>query len=73
MLAGDPGAAERELRRDYDILDTMGETYFRSTVAALLGQALWAQGRSEEATKFARIANELADADDVISQVAWRA
>ncbi len=73
MLAGDPVAAERELRRDYAVLESMGETYFRSTVAALLGQALWAQGRPDEAVSYARIAREIADDDDVLSQVGWRA
>jgi class 3 adenylate cyclase/tetratricopeptide (TPR) repeat protein len=72
MLAGDPAAAERELARDYYVLEAMGETYFRSTVAALLGQAIWAQGRFDEASEFARVARELADDDDVLSQVGWR-
>src|ERR687887_897538 len=30
LLAGDPAAAERELRRDYDALDRMGEKYLLS-------------------------------------------
>ncbi len=72
MLANEPAAAERELARDYEILEAMGETYFRSTVAALLGQAVWAQGRFDEASRFARIARDLADDDDILSQVAWR-
>jgi tetratricopeptide (TPR) repeat protein len=72
MLAGDPVAAERELQRDYTVLEAMGETYFRSTVAALLGHALWAQERHADASRFAHIARDLADADDVLSQVAWR-
>ena len=72
MLAGDPAAAERELRRDYVALEAMNEAYFRSTVAGLLGHALWAQARYDEAATFARIARELADADDIYSQVLWR-
>jgi tetratricopeptide (TPR) repeat protein len=72
MLAGDPSAAERELRRDYDTLTAMGETYYRSSVAAFLAQALWALDRRAEADGYARIAEELADADDVLSQVTWR-
>jgi tetratricopeptide (TPR) repeat protein len=72
MLAGDPRSAERELRRDYDTLESMGETYFRSTVAALLGHAIWAQGRRADASRFARIAADLADEDDVLSQITWR-
>jgi class 3 adenylate cyclase/tetratricopeptide (TPR) repeat protein len=72
MLAGDPAAAERELRRDFDTLAAMGETYFRSSVAGLLGHALWALGRFDEADQFAEIGETLSDADDVDSQVIWR-
>ncbi len=72
MLAGDPATAERELRADYDVLEAMGESYFRSTISALLAHALWAQGRSEEAAAFAAIARDLTDEDDVLSQVSWR-
>jgi class 3 adenylate cyclase/tetratricopeptide (TPR) repeat protein len=72
LLAGDAQAAERELRRDYDVLAAMNEAYFRSTVAALLARILWALGRHDEAAEFAGISRELADADDVYSQVLWR-
>ena len=72
FLAGDPEAAERELRRDYDVLAAMNEAYFRSTIGALLGHALWRLGRGDEAVEFARISRELADVDDVYSQVLWR-
>jgi len=71
-LAGNARAAEEALRRDYQVLESMGETYFRSTIAALLGDALWSQGKHGEAMTFAGIAAELADADDVLSQTAWR-
>jgi tetratricopeptide (TPR) repeat protein len=72
ILAGDARAAEAELRRDYDVLAAMNEAYFRSTIAALLGHVLWAQERFDEAATYARIARDLADADDVYSQVLWR-
>ena len=72
FLAGDAEAAERELRRDYDVLAAMNEAYFRSTIGALLGHALWRLGRGDEAVEFARISRELADIDDVYSQVLWR-
>jgi class 3 adenylate cyclase/tetratricopeptide (TPR) repeat protein len=71
-LAGDHEAAEQALRRDYEVLESMSESYFRSTVAALLGDALWRQDKRDEAGRFARIAAELADDDDVLSQVVWR-
>jgi class 3 adenylate cyclase/tetratricopeptide (TPR) repeat protein len=72
ILAGDPGAAERELRRDHDALEAMGERYYRSTVAGLLGQALVALDRLDEAREFGDIAEQLADPDDALSQVLWR-
>ena len=72
LLAGDCEAAERELRRDYEALDGLGERYFRSTVAALLAQALWCQNRLEEAGRFADVAEEISEPDDVLSQVTWR-
>jgi class 3 adenylate cyclase len=72
LLAGDAVAAERELRREYDRLEQMGETYLRPTMAAYLAVALAGQGRFDEAERFAAIAEELATADDVVSQALWR-
>jgi class 3 adenylate cyclase/tetratricopeptide (TPR) repeat protein/CheY-like chemotaxis protein len=72
MLAGDAVAAGALLRADVDELGRMGERYFRSTIAALLAHALEAQGILDEAEDFARLAQELADEDDVDSQVGWR-
>ena len=71
-LAGDFEAAERELRRDEVALAAMGERYYRSTVDALLGHVLVTLGRLDEAESFSRQAEELADDDDVFSQVHWR-
>jgi ATP/maltotriose-dependent transcriptional regulator MalT len=72
ILGGDLLAAERELRRDYDVLEAMGEAYSRSTIAALLAQVLWDQGRFEDAAQFADISSQLADEDDLYSQVLFR-
>jgi predicted ATPase/class 3 adenylate cyclase len=72
LLAGDPVAAERELRRDYDALERMGEKYFRSTIAGLLGQALFEQGRTGDAEEFTHIAEDLSAEDDTWSQILWR-
>ncbi len=73
MLAGDPAAAEAGLRADFDALDALGERYFRSTVAALLGGVLFDLGKHEEADRFTTLAADLADTDDAYSQAAWRA
>ena len=72
MLAGDPPAAENELRRDYAELTRLGEKYFLSTVAGELARVLYAQGRYEDAEAMSREAEELADDDDIASQTLWR-
>jgi predicted ATPase/class 3 adenylate cyclase len=72
MLAGDPVAAEREIRRSYDQFEQMGDKSFRSTLAALLADAIYAQGRYEEAERFTRLSEELAASDDIASQFLWR-
>jgi len=72
LLAGEAERAERELRRDYEVLSAMGETYFASSVAALLAEALEAQEREDEADVFTRIVEKLASADDAQTQAAWR-
>lgn len=72
LLAGDAQAAESQLRSDYEALSGMGDVYFASTVAALLAEALYAQGRHDEAVAFTRKAEELAPEDDIWTQAAWR-
>jgi class 3 adenylate cyclase/tetratricopeptide (TPR) repeat protein len=72
LLSGDLDAAEEELRRDYRALEELGEVYYRSTVAALLAQVLSRRSAFEEADRFAAIAQEIAEPDDVLSQVTWR-
>ena len=72
MLVGDPAAAERELRRDYDVLTEMGEKTLLSTLAGQLAHAVYAQGRYDEADRFSREAEELTAEDDLSSQTLWR-
>ena len=72
MLAGDPAAAERHLRRGYELHAGFGETAFLSTFAANLAHVLHAQGRDAEADEFTRVSEKAAAADDVVSQFRWR-
>jgi class 3 adenylate cyclase/tetratricopeptide (TPR) repeat protein len=72
LLAGEFERAENELRGDYDVLSSLGETYFASSVSALLAEAVEAQGRDHEAEELTRAAESLADEDDVWAQATWR-
>jgi predicted ATPase/class 3 adenylate cyclase len=72
LLAGEPGAAERELRAGYDALIEMGDLGRLSTEAAFLAQALYAQGRYEEAEYLTGVCEGATTPDDVLSQIAWR-
>ncbi len=72
LLADDPAAAESELRRDYQALESMGETYYLSTMASLLARAVREQGRDDEALALTRTAEAIAAEDDVDAQVLWR-
>jgi class 3 adenylate cyclase/tetratricopeptide (TPR) repeat protein len=64
--------AEHELRLAYDELDQMGEKGYLSTVVALLGTVLCAQGRFEEAEEFVQRARELGADDDLTTELYWR-
>jgi tetratricopeptide (TPR) repeat protein len=69
---GDPAAAERALREAYETLEALGESGFRSTLAGELAHSIYAQGRYDEADRFAQISKEAAASDDVASQTLWR-
>ncbi len=49
LLAGDPAAAERDLRASCDALEAMGERGWYCSLAGLLAEALYQQGRYDEA------------------------
>ena len=73
LLAGDPAAAEAELRAGLATLEAIGERGNRSTVAAYLAEALAAQEKDEEALGYASRSEQLSSDFDVTSHVAWRA
>jgi tetratricopeptide (TPR) repeat protein len=73
LLGGDLALAEREVRADYDFLASMGETYFLSTMAALLSRIVRDQGRDEEALVLSQAAEAATAEDDMESQALWRA
>ena len=72
ILAGDLDRAVDELRRDHDTLDEMGEQNYISTTAAFLAEALYRQGKLDEAEGYTVLSEKVAASDDVSSQFLWR-
>jgi len=72
LLAGDPKAAEQELRRGIETLREMEELPSLANVSAVLAQALYAEGRYSEALTFSEVSQEVAAADDLSAQIQWR-
>ena len=71
-LAGDPGAAEEELRFGVETLDELGLRSSFSTLASTLARTLFEQGRWDEADMLVERARLAAASDDVASEVLWR-
>jgi ATP/maltotriose-dependent transcriptional regulator MalT len=72
LLAGDPAAAERELRASAQALDRFGASTSAATHRALLAEVLCAAGQPEEAEAQARVVSAEVAEDDLITQVLWR-
>jgi tetratricopeptide (TPR) repeat protein len=72
LLADDPAAAERELRWGYETLQEVGEMAWLPTLVGLLAEAVYRQGRYEEAERFATSSERTAGSEDAYSQVLWR-
>jgi len=72
LLAGDPVAAEKRMRVGYEILASMGEKGYLSTLVGYIAEAIYQQGRFDEADQAAREARELSAPEDVESQRLWR-
>jgi tetratricopeptide (TPR) repeat protein len=73
MMADDPLAAEGAFRRSYDLFVRGGNRSYMATAAALLATALCALGRDEEAEELTGVSEAAAAADDVDTQMLWRA
>ncbi len=72
LLAGDPDAAERELRTGYRMLEELGELHVRPTLAAYLGAVLAQEGHVDDANELTDFAESHASDDDIVTQVMWR-
>jgi class 3 adenylate cyclase/tetratricopeptide (TPR) repeat protein len=69
LLAGDANAALAELRPAYELLDEIGETGTRSSVAAVLARAAHAANDFDAAVRFADLSASIASPHDVLTQV----
>jgi class 3 adenylate cyclase/tetratricopeptide (TPR) repeat protein len=72
-LAGEWESAERMYRRAYETYVRMGEKAQFSTLAVLLGNAAYAQGRHEDAFELTQESEAAASREDFLSQMLWRA
>ena len=70
LMAGDPAAAEKDLRAGMAALEAMGEKAFLATSAALLARCLNAQERFEEALQASNVSEEAAG-DDPSMKAEW--
>jgi hypothetical protein len=73
LIAGDPAAAEHHLREAYEALRAMGDRGYLSTAAGSLAEALYAQGRLDEARQMTEETRASAAPGDIDAQARWRA
>ena len=72
LMAGDPVAAERELRPAYDALGAMGAVGYQGTVAYYLACSLYEQGLYDEAASLSdKWAAALLPLGDVEGEILW--
>jgi tetratricopeptide (TPR) repeat protein len=64
--------AERALRESCEILERMNEKSYLSTVFANLGEAVYRQGRLDEAERYSTLSEELGSSDDLVNEASWR-
>ncbi len=72
LLADDPAGAEAMVRPAVEALQRMGERSMMSSAVAVLAEALFQQGKHDEAMLATMISEEATAEDDVASQMAWR-
>jgi DNA-binding SARP family transcriptional activator len=75
LHAGDPEAAERELRAGYELVQraAMRGSYFGMGLREELAQALYVLGRHDEARALSEESERRSASDDLQAQVQWRA
>jgi len=73
LVAGNPTAAERHLRKGYKAFHAMEERGYLSSLAGMLAEAVYRQDRLDEAQQLTEEAETLAAPDDFDAQARWRA
>jgi tetratricopeptide (TPR) repeat protein len=73
LIDGRPELAEIPLRAGVETLEAMGDQALLATTTAMLAQAVFAQGRHDEARALCRRTAETAADDDIVTQMLWRA
>ena len=73
LIAAEPAAAERCLSEAYEVFRATGERRYLLTAVSPLAEALYAQGRFNEAQRLTEEAEALAGAGDTDAQARWRA
>ncbi|HEX9531814.1 MAG TPA: adenylate/guanylate cyclase domain-containing protein [bacterium] len=73
FLAGEPAAAEREVRASCEALERMGERAWYCSLAAFLAETLYLQGRYDEAYGWTVRSEQTAGAGDLEAQADLRA
>jgi class 3 adenylate cyclase/tetratricopeptide (TPR) repeat protein len=72
MLCDEPALAEGALRAGVETLTAMSGGGLLATTAALLAEALYVQGRLDEAQQWCVVAADAGASDDIATQVIWR-
>ena len=72
MAAGQHELAEVALRADVETLRSMSGAGALATTTAMLAQAVYAQGRRDEADELCGMTADNAAADDIVTQAIWR-
>jgi class 3 adenylate cyclase/tetratricopeptide (TPR) repeat protein len=72
LLAGDPAAGERRLRRGYEVLKKVGERGVLSAVTSRLARTVYAQGRYDEAERLAKASEQLGGRGDIAARIESR-
>jgi tetratricopeptide (TPR) repeat protein len=65
-------SGEQVLREGYEMLERMELRGHLSTIAGQLGEAVYQQGRLDEAERLSAVSEDLGSSDDSLNAMAWR-